>query len=171
GTIICSRDKDLKTVSGWHYRWACGEKQPEVLPHWISEFDAKHFFFYQMLVGDNTDNICGCGQRREVMWGGKLTLRRKGIGEKAALQLLADCKTVQDLFDVVSQCYQNEFGETWEETMLENARLLYIGQTPDNLFDWSWLDYTLEKEFIDDEVICSTGTEPEPESSSEPTEF
>ncbi|MFW3388601.1 UNVERIFIED_CONTAM: hypothetical protein RF648_21695, partial [Kocuria sp. CPCC 205274] len=165
------RDKDLKTCFGWHYRWACGEKQPEKLPHWISEFDSKHFFFYQMLVGDNTDNICGCGQRKEVMWGGKLCLRRKGIGEKAAINLLADCKSVQDLFDVVSQCYQNEFGDEWETIMLENARLLYIGQLPDNLFDWTWLDYNLEKEFIDDEDVCSTGTQPEHESSGESTEL
>ncbi len=26
--FICTRDKDLLTVPGWHYRWACGEKQP-----------------------------------------------------------------------------------------------------------------------------------------------
>lgn len=170
-SIIASRDKDLKTVSGWHYRWACGENQPEVLPHWISEFESKHFFFHQMLIGDSTDNICGCGRRREVMWGGKLCMRRKGIGEKAAISLLSNCRSIQDLYDVVSQCYQNEFGDTWEDAMLENARLLFIGQTPDNLFDWDWIDYTLEKEIINDEVICGTGTEPENNSSGESREI
>lgn len=166
-TIIASRDKDLKTVFGYHYRWACGERQPEVLTHWISEFDAKHFFFHQMLTGDTTDNICGCGQKKEMMWGGKLTMRRKGIGEKAAIQLLSDCSTVQELYDVVSQCYQNEFGDAWEEVMLENARLLYIGQTPDNLFDWSWLDFNLKKEELNvEENVCSVGSRDGSESST-----
>lgn len=162
GNIICSRDKDLMTCFGWHYRWACGEKQPEKLNHWISEFDSKKFFFHQMLIGDNTDNICGCGERIEMMWGGKLTLRRKGIGEKAAQQLLADCSTVEELYNTVSECYQNQFGDRWEEVMLENARLLYIGQTAEKLFEWSWLDLKLERN--SDETLCSPVSSDEPQN-------
>lgn len=164
--IICSRDKDLKTCYGWHYRWACGEKQPEVKNHWISEFDSKAFFFHQMLIGDNTDNICGCGKRVEMMWGGKICMRRKGIGEKAAEKLLCNCNTVQELYDVVSDCYQKEFGDDWEDVMLENARLLYIGQQADELFDWTWLDYLVERE--NNETLCSSVSNDKSENSYEP---
>lgn len=145
-TVIASRDKDLKTVYGYHYRWACGDKQPEVPMYWESEFEACKFFFHQMLIGDNTDNIMGCGRRVEMKWGGKMMLRRKGVGKVASEKLLAGCETVQELYDTVKEQYKIYFQDNWEEIMLENARLLYIGQTPDNLFEWDWLDYNLNKE-------------------------
>lgn len=143
-TIICSRDKDLWTVLGWHFRWACGDKQPEVPNHFIDEFESRRFFFQQMLTGDSTDNIIGCGKKVEMMWGGKLMLRRKGVGETAAKSLLAACSTVKEMFDIVELYYQNEFGDEYKEVMLENARLLYVGQTPDNLFEWDWINYDTE---------------------------
>lgn len=155
-TVICSRDKDLKTVMGWHYRFACGERQPKQMPHWISEYEARRFFFQQMLTGDNTDNILGCGKREEVMWGGKLQLRRKGIGEKTAIKLLEDCETVKDMFNVVEEEYKkrfNEDNESYEDIMLENARLLYIGQYEDDLFSWDWINYEVNKESNNDQTI------------------
>lgn len=144
-TLIATRDKDLLTVHGWHYRWACGENQPERLKHWIDPFEARRFFFEQMLHGDSTDNIVGCGQKVMMKWGGKMMLRRKGVGEKTAIKLLENCTTVQELFDVVNLEYQKIF-DNYEEVMLENARLLYIGQTAEELFEWDWLDYQLTKE-------------------------
>ena len=36
-TIICSRDKDLRMVPGWHYSWECG-KQGEKLPNLVTDF-------------------------------------------------------------------------------------------------------------------------------------
>lgn len=157
GTIICTRDKDMGTVFGWHYRWACGSKQPERLPHWITKYEATEFFFHQMFTGDNTDNILGCGKREEVMWGGKLTLRRKGVGAKAADKLLATCNSVKDMFDICKSEYERIFGDDHEDVMLENARLLYIGQLEDNLFEWDWLDYELTKdgnnEFVSTEQL------------------
>ena len=166
-TIICSRDKDLGTVPGWHYRWACGSSQPERPNHYMTEFEAVKFFMFQMLIGDNTDNIPGCGERKLVAHGKnpdgspKMVMRRKGVGKGAAEKLLAPCTTVQEMFDVVVEEYKNIFPDTFEEVMLENARLLYIGQTPDNLFEWNWLDYScnanpdskLKEEPVIDEVI------------------
>ena len=68
-TCIASRDKDLKTVFGWHYRFSCGRAQPAIPMHWMSEEESMHFFFYQMLIGDNTDNIPGCGKKEWAVWG------------------------------------------------------------------------------------------------------
>ncbi|MGL5015035.1 MAG: hypothetical protein ACRC6V_12205 [Bacteroidales bacterium] len=152
-TCIASRDKDLLGVMGYHYRFACGNAQPAIPIHWVSEHEATGFFFYQMLIGDNTDNIPGCGKKELVKWG-KTKIpcyngtilevphwmpRRKGVGAKAAIKLLADCIDFQDMYEIIAPQYKKVYGDDWEAAMLENARLLYIGQTPENLFDWSVL--------------------------------
>jgi hypothetical protein len=195
--IICTRDKDLTTVPGWHFRWSCGDLQPEVLPHFISIFEANKFFFEQCLTGDATDNICGCGRKVPTYHGSlKLVLegefktrpeytakgiekpvtkaartrharkllarglrspftakvledrygaiqepRRKGIGPTEAKELLDKCKTLRDMVYVVNEEYCKKFvGEDFEAILLENTRLLYMGQTPSSLFDWTWFD-------------------------------
>lgn len=153
---IASRDKDLKGVHGYHYRFACGSAQPAVPMHWMSEEESLHFFFYQMLIGDNTDNIPGCGKKLWAKWGktkipcynGEVLevphwmLRRKGVGDKSALKMLDGKTTAQELYDVVLDAYIDVFGTQAEEIMLEMARLLYIGQEENNLFTWDWLGIT-----------------------------
>ena len=160
-TIIASRDKDLRTIPGLHYSWSCGIKQPEKPLYYIPLDRAMHMFFYQMLIGDSTDNIIGCGIQKEVKWGfvkedgvpvldeagNKIpayVLRRVGVGSKHAIAILEGCKTVRDMKEAVTESYKEVFGDGYEDVMLENARLLYIGQQPDNLFEWSWLDYALD---------------------------
>lgn len=141
-TAIASRDKDLRTQEGWHYSWMCGEHQPAKPLRYIPYLEAKRFFFQQMLTGDNTDNIIGCGIKRMMKWGGEMKLRRKGVGETAAIKLLKDCKTVQEMYEVVKEQYEKVFFEdiyNVEEVMLENAILLYIGQEKDKQFKWEWI--------------------------------
>lgn len=156
-TCIASRDKDLKTVHGWHYRFACGKAQPAVPMHWMTEEESMHFFFYQMLIGDNTDNIPGCGKKELVMWGGKEQLRRKGIGSKGALKILDGLTTAQQMYDAIKPEYEKVYGESHEEVMLEMARLLYIGQEVDNLFTWDWLGICNEKE--ENTIVYSVDSE------------
>lgn len=156
-TIICSRDKDLGTVEGWHYRWPCGDMQPERPNHYISYYEATKFFMYQMLIGDTTDNIPGCGIRELRKWGTievedpvtntlikvpNMVMRRKGVGSGEASKILNECHTVQEMYDAVEGEYIKRFPDNYGDVMLENARLLFIGQTPDNLFEWDWLDYS-----------------------------
>ncbi len=50
--IICSIDKDLKTIPGLHY---AGEEVFEV-----SENEADYWHMYQTLTGDSTDGYSGC---------------------------------------------------------------------------------------------------------------
>lgn len=140
-SVTASRDKDLTTFPGWHFRFACGETQPEVPLHWITRFDAWKFFFKQMLIGDSTDNIIGCGVKKWVKWGSKEMWRRKGVGSKGADEMLSECRTVAQMYMIVCEAYQEHIGNSWKESMIENARLLYIGQEKDKLFDWSWVDY------------------------------
>jgi 5'-3' exonuclease len=143
--VICTRDKDLNTVEGWHYRWACGKSQPEILPYNITVYDAHSFFFLQCLTGDPTDNIPGCGRKEEIVWGGKNTMRRKGVGPKKAIGLLNGADTLGDKLKVVREQYEERFeGEDWEAILLENARLLYMGGRKDHLFEWDWLSDVMD---------------------------
>lgn len=166
GTIIASRDKDLRTVQGWHYSWASGPTQPAKPLYYISPARGMYQFFYQMLIGDNTDNIMGCGQKVMTPWGKtineageevpRMMLRRKGIGEKTADKILSAQKTVREMRDAVFAEYLALFGEGCDDLMLENARLLFIGQTQDNIFEWSWLDKYLDLEnelYVDPETV------------------
>jgi hypothetical protein len=74
-TIICSRDKDLMQVPGWHYSWELGN-QPSFGPIliedpgelWWSGDQGKSrkllgtgvkWFYAQMIMGDRDDNIPG----------------------------------------------------------------------------------------------------------------
>ena len=49
--IICSTDKDLKTVEGMNYNISKDKLR------YITAFDATYNFYFQLLIGDDTDNI------------------------------------------------------------------------------------------------------------------
>ena len=143
-TVICSRDKDLRTCEGYHYSWACGDFQKEKPLYYIERLEGTKFFFKQMLTGDTTDNIIGCGKKIILTYksgakAGQEYLRRQGVGPVAADKILTKGKCPNDWYNLVRDNYKAVFGDDADRAMLENARLLYIGQTLDNLFDWSWL--------------------------------
>jgi len=72
-TIICSIDKDLNTVPGHHYRWPTHNKEGS--HYFLTEEEARHNYWCQVLMGDKSDNIPG--------------LHR--IGEKRSSSLLSGC--------------------------------------------------------------------------------
>ncbi|AUR95529.1 5'-3' exonuclease [Vibrio phage 1.208.B._10N.222.52.A7] len=120
-SIIVSRDKDLRMVNGWHYGYECG-KQGEFGPLYVSgigDIDDKgkgigiKFFWAQMLMGDNTDNIVGCRNRGKVF----------------AYKQLNDLHTEDELATTVAQCYMDVYGEEWNTIMLEQGRLLWMHDT------------------------------------------
>jgi len=138
-TVICSRDKDLKQVPGWHYGWEVGE-QPEYKLKWVNPLgmlysqwesgisektgketlslkkvtgDGLRWFYYQTLVGDPTDTIPGL----------------PGCGPKRALTLLEFCETEKEMYEAVSEEYKIVYGDSWKEEMLEQARLVWMVRT------------------------------------------
>jgi hypothetical protein len=116
GTIICSRDKDLKQVPGWHYSWPSW-KQEEQHPYYINETDALRFFYKQLLTGDPTDNILGL----------------YGVGAKAAcVQRIDTYSTELDMFSEVKEQYELRFGKYWPMFMEENGALLYLLRHPED---------------------------------------
>lgn len=121
-TIICTRDKDLRMVPGWHYGWECG-KQPSFGPElvdskgWLrlnEKGDVKgaglKFFFYQMLVGDTVDNIPGCPK----------------IGEVKAYKLLNELTTKREHEEAVIEAYKSYYGDEYQERLEEQSKLLWM---------------------------------------------
>lgn len=103
-TCICSIDKDMNTVPGWHYNW-----QKETL-YWVTEWDAITWFYCQMLLGDTVDNIPGI----------------KGAGPITVYKLFQDCTTERELYEKVLSKYVHRYGYDAEEVLKLNADLLYL---------------------------------------------
>lgn len=93
-TVICSRDKDLRMVPGFHYSWQCGDRQPEKPLYKISEQQGHYNWAYQMLVGDTVDNIWGV----------------PGYGPVKAAKILKDCTNKRDFELTLCRIYESVFG-------------------------------------------------------------
>lgn len=123
-TVICSRDKDLRQIPGWHYSWECGS-QASIGPVHTDEKgflketrDGKiigyglTFLFYQMIVGDSVDNIPGLPK----------------YGPKAALKYIVPNMSVENMYNTVLTLYEKEYGEDGWYVFQEQGDLLYIRQ-------------------------------------------
>jgi DNA polymerase-1 len=88
--IICTIDKDMKTIPGQHYNF--GKK--EVFE--VTEEEADYWHLYQTLVGDATDNYAGCPGvgpvaakkvlDKDPSWAGVVkAFDKAGLGEEEAL--------------------------------------------------------------------------------------
>ena len=121
-TIICSRDKDLRQVPGWHYGWECG-KQSSFGPEFVDELGRLElgkdkltgtgykFYCAQMLMGDVVDNIPGLPK----------------YGRVKAYKLLNECTTVKECEDILLGEYDKVYGqEESEEHFREQHSLVWM---------------------------------------------
>ena len=135
-TVICTRDKDLRQVPGWHYGWEVGN-QPEYALSFVDElgtleatwkegFSEKtgkptrsfkkisgtgyKWFCAQILVGDPTDNIPGL----------------KGCGGKKAYDSLEGCTTKEEALSIVKGLYEEAYGDQYEQKLTEQAQLVWM---------------------------------------------
>lgn len=125
GSIICTRDKDLRMVPGRHYGWECG-KQPEFGPITYDSLGTIDlirgksgnkikgggfkFFGSQLLTGDVVDNIGGL----------------RGVGPVKAFNLLQNCTSEREVFDAVKRHYEEVAGDEWKKLLTEQCHLLWI---------------------------------------------
>lgn len=106
-SIICHLDKDMNQIAGHHYNWELvreGKVVREKQTYFVTPEDADYFFFYQLLVGDPTDNIKGI----------------KGIGPKKAAGILHGCESNRERYEAVLERY------SCEEELDMNAQCVYI---------------------------------------------
>lgn len=122
-TIICTRDKDLRAVPGWHYGWELGN-QPSFGPRFVDIFgelrlsgDRKSikgeglvFFYSQCLTGDRVDSIPGLG----------------GCGPVKAFEILSNTKTPDEAFKAVLEAYRGVYEDDAEKELLEQGQLLWM---------------------------------------------
>jgi len=114
-TVICSRDKDLHMIPGWHYSWPCGNQKER--KWYVNETDGIRFFYKQLLTGDATDNILGLYR----------------VGEKAnCVRALDNLEDELDMYELVFKEYNSRFGSYASKFLEENARLLWMLRTEDN---------------------------------------
>ena len=122
-TIICTRDKDLRQVPGWHFGWEMGN-QPQFGPELVTNVgylklskDRKKvsgtgmlFFYCQMLTGDVVDSIPGL----------------PSYGPVKAFDLLSTCTDLSQALKTVYRAYKDSYGLTAYKEMIEQGRLLYM---------------------------------------------
>jgi hypothetical protein len=136
GTVLCSRDKDLNMVPGYHYSWGSGnQKEKEVW--YVTREEGYRWFFTQLITGDATDNIPGL----------------YGLGAKStAVTGLRELTEPLSMYTHVQKRYEDRFGSYWKMFMHENARLLWMMRTEtDDIRTW------LEK--LEDERTAEDTTE------------
>jgi 5'-3' exonuclease len=108
-TVIVSTDKDMKMIPGWHFNWVKNELVYQPIKA------ANNFLFYQMLVGDTSDNIPGINK----------------IGDKRATDLIvANDHNIDLIREEVKKLYQKQYGEEWEQAYHEVGNLLWIRRKP-----------------------------------------
>lgn len=114
-TVIATIDKDLDMVPGWHYNINSKET------YWVDIDSANYFFFWQMLVGDSTDNIPGI----------------KGIGKARATKALEHLKgDTAALQNVVVDMYRKQYGDFYVSAYNEVATLLWMIREQDKPCDF-----------------------------------
>lgn len=113
-TVICTRDKDLDMVPGWHYTWSAGSQKER--PLWFqTELGGLKCFYKQLLTGDTVDNIPGL----------------YGVGKSSAsLKHVDACNTELEMFELVFNEYKKRYGNYAEMFFRENAQLLWMLREP-----------------------------------------
>lgn len=105
--VVVSIDKDMLQLPGTHYN--------PVKRTWteVDEFGGLRFFYQQILMGDNADNIIGLS----------------GVGPKKSERMLENLTTEEELWDAVVQAYDGDI-----DRIIENGRLLWLRRFPGQLW-------------------------------------
>lgn len=108
-TCIVSIDKDLKMIPGFHYN----PVKKELFE--VDKHDADLFFWWQMMVGDATDNIPGIA----------------GVGPKTADKIIEACGgDLEEIKGVVKSMYEREYGDRAASALEEIGLLLWMQRVP-----------------------------------------
>lgn len=101
--IICSLDKDLLQIAGWHYNWV-----KETLTD-VDQKTGSVAFYTQLLLGDKSDNIPGYDGIARI---------KPTIFLKNRIDHLRTLENERQMYEEVASIY--------EDNLERNANLLYI---------------------------------------------
>jgi len=119
--ILCSIDKDLRNIPGYHYNIK------DRVIDWVTPKMANVHFAKQLLTGDNVDNIPGISF---------LSNQKKKVGPKTAEKMLDGAESIRDLSVKVCEVYEEFAGPEWEDKLQEVGSLLWMQRSP--LEDFSY---------------------------------
>ena len=121
GTVICSTDKDLKTIiDSYNYNFTTGALE------YISEEKALTNFYCQMLTGDSADNIPGIkNSAKKYKKNGDLYANQPNFTDPTARKLLEGQLNQEEL---VIEEYKEQEGKKWKPLFDQRANLLWIQQ-------------------------------------------
>lgn len=121
-SIVAGEDKDLLTIPGWHYRIA--KKWSDNKKIYVSEYDAKRFFYTQCLTGDKSDAVEGLKNPAKLHH-----KNPPNFTEDSAAPLL-EGKTVEEMKAIVQDLYRTVYGEEWFVKFDTTCRLLWLKRSP-----------------------------------------
>lgn len=136
-TVIVGYDKDLDMIPGYHYN------PVEDKLFYITKPEADTNFWKQVLTGDRTDNILGCGVMKPGVYKsgkkkGQPYIKRSGVGPEGANELLDPVAGQWVVMqDRVLNEYRKLYGNDAERAMDENAKLLWIMREEGKTYDGS----------------------------------
>lgn len=131
--IVCSPDKDLLTVEGYHLN---PNKMKDGV-FYTTRLQACRNLYIQMLMGDRIDNIKGLsGDKQKAGWGIITSTR-------AIEQFITEA----DMAKFVAQEYERKYPDgvmaedgithlTWQEMLCETANLLFLRRYQHTKFTW-----------------------------------
>lgn len=105
GTIICTIDKDLLMIPGWHYNFV------KLTTRMVTPLEGLRHFYWQLIMGDKTDNIPG--------YDGKMRDKVPKFLNSAMLAL-SQMTAEEEMYEMVSFMY----GDT--DQMHLSAKCLWI---------------------------------------------
>lgn len=162
--IIASLDKDLRQVGRLaggpkitHYQWerasqnigekkivveGFGDLRVIVKPSGKSQKkevkgEGPKFFLWQLLTGDSTDGVIGCGKmvkkiRKSGKNAGDEYIAREGVGSIEAFELLKNANSYAEGLRIVQTQYVIHFADAWKEALLKAGRLMYMAHMVDD---------------------------------------
>lgn len=167
-TVLWSLDKDLRQIPGKHLD-DDSLKVVEVTNEGVLRTDItvnsegkkkkKHYFdgtiglYFQMLTGDSTDHILGCGKRVDAVYKsgakkGESYIKRQGVGPGAAIKLLDKANSLQCALDIVVEQYKKVHNDDWQEHLETQANLLFMVREQDGEIIKRWT-YDGRDEYFD----------------------
>lgn len=126
--VVGSRDKDLRQVPGWHFDWGFNTKKHLYFTTPFGDLElvdgkligsGKMWFYAQILMGDRVDNYFGIPR----------------LGPVAAYNLLLAASEECELWEATYWAYQRHYGEEGLKELLKNARMAYMLEEGDLMYD------------------------------------